>query len=107
MEEGRRINEEYEDVSEGHDGRDSGDDSEAGDSGEASVRCEAGASSAGRKGKYINVVCGDNGGRGVSVSQFGEFVSEHHDHGNKKFRDNFEVRHSLTHTQIQSCAHVN
>ena len=36
--------------------------------------------------------------RTVNISQFGEFVSEHHDLGNKKFRDNFEVQHSLIHT---------
>ncbi len=106
VEEGRGINEEHDDVSVGHDGRDSSDGSDAGDSGEASVKCEVGASSEGRKGEYNNVVCGDNGRGCVSVSQFGEFVSEHHDHGNKKFRDNFEVEHSLTHTHMQSCAHV-
>ena len=93
VEEERGISEEHNDVSVGHDGRDSSDISEAVDSGEASMRCEAGDSSEGRKGEYIN--------GGVSVSQFGEFVSEHHNHGNKKFRDNFEVQHSLTHTHMQ------
>ncbi len=41
--------------------------------------------------------------RPVNTSQFGEFVSEHHDHGNKMFRDNFEVQHSLTHTHSKLC----
>ncbi len=107
VEEGQGINEKHDDVSVGCDGCDSSDVSDAGDSGEAVVRCEAGASSKGTKREYINVVCGDNGRGSVSVSQFGQFVSEHHDHGNKKFRDNFEVQHSLTHTHIQSCGHVN
>ncbi len=105
VEEGRGINEEHNDVS--VEFCDSSDASETNDNGEASVKCGAGASSEGGKGEYINVMCGDNGGGGVSVSQFGEFVSEHHDHGNKKFRDNFEVQHSLTHTHMQSCAHIN
>ncbi len=110
VEERQGINEEHDDVSVGCDGRDSSDASGSGasDSGEAHVKCEAGDSSEGRKGEYINMVCGDNGGGGVSVSQFGEFVSKHHDYGNKKFRDNFEVQHSLTHTHMQKlCTCIN
>ncbi len=67
-------------------------------SGEAGVGCDSGEAGVGCDSGDVSEGCdsGDVSGsveaiRRVSVSQFGEFVSQHHAHGNKKFRDNFEV----------------
>ncbi len=74
-----------EEVSEKHDSDvsvrcDSGDVSEGCDSGEAGEGRDSGEASG-----SVEAI------RRVSVSQFGEFVSQHHAHRNKQFRDNFEV----------------
>ncbi len=92
------------DVSEGRDsgeagvGCDSCDVSEGRDSGDVSEGCDSGDVSEKQDSGDVSVMCDSGEGGGsleaigrVTVSQFGEFVSQHHAHGNKKFRDNFEV----------------
>ena len=46
---------------------------------------------------------GEGGGSGetsrpVPVSEFGSFVSEHHAHGNKKFKENYDVSKTISNT---------